>query len=76
VNLANLVTKIDGSGAATGIHSLGVVQQQAAGNSGGQMSQTNAVAAGQYSTVAGGPSTSAQVSSALGIATTQTNVDL
>jgi hypothetical protein len=76
VDLGNQVTKIDGSGAATGIHSLGVVQQQAAGNSGGQMSQTNAVAAGQYSTVAGGPSTEAQVTSALVVGTTQTNVDL
>ncbi len=76
VDLGNQVTKIDGTGAATAIHSLGSVQQQAAGNSAGTMSQTNAVAAGQYSTVVGGPSTSATVNSGLLVGTTQTNVDL
>jgi hypothetical protein len=76
VDLSNNVTKVDGTGAATAIHSLGSVQQQAAGNSAGTMSQTNAVAAGQFSTVAGGPCTDAQVTSGLVVGTTQTNIDL
>jgi hypothetical protein len=76
VGLDNLLTKVDGTGAATAIHSLGSVQQQTASNSAGIMSQTNGVAVGQYSLVAGGPSTSAQVDSSLLVGTTQTNVDM
>lgn len=76
VGLAQLVMKNDGTGAATAIHSLGVVQNQAAGNSAGMMSETNAVAAGQYSSVAGGPSTTGTVVATLGVTTSQTQMDM
>lgn len=76
VGLVQEVVKIDGTGSATAIHSLGVVQQQAAGNSAGMMSETNAVAAGQFSTVAGGPSTTGTVIAGLDVMTTQTQVDM
>jgi hypothetical protein len=68
--------KNDGTGAATAIHSLGVVQQQAAGNSAGQMSETNAVAAGQFSSVSGGPSTTGTVIAGLAVTTSQNQVDM
>jgi hypothetical protein len=74
--LGQAVTKIDGTGAATAIHSLGLVQTQSAGNSAGIMSETNAVAAGQYSVVAGGPSTTGQVTAGLTVGTNQTQVDM
>lgn len=76
VVLTQGVMKIDGTGAATAIHSLGVVQQQAAGNSAGVMSEVNAVAVGQYSSVSGGPSTTGEVNSALIVGTSQTQMDL
>ena len=76
VGLTQEVLKADGTGAATAIHSLGVVQQQAAGNSAGTMSETNAVAAGQFSSVSGGPSTTGTVIAGLGVMTTQTQMDM
>ena len=76
VGLTQEAVKADGTGAATAIHSLGVVQQQAAGNSAGTMSETNAVAAGQFSSVSGGPSTTGTVIAGLGVTTTQTQVDM
>jgi hypothetical protein len=76
VGLGQLVTKLDGTGAATAIHSLGVVQQQAAGNSAGTMSEVNAVAAGQFSSVSGGPSTTGTVIADLGVMTSQTQIDM
>jgi len=76
VGLGQEVTKIDGTGAATAIHSLGSVQQQAAGNSGGTMSEVNAVAAGQYSVVSGGPSTTGKVVAGLTVGTSQTQIDM
>ena len=76
VGLDQMVVKNDGTGAATAIHSLGVVQQQAAGNSAGQMSETNAVAAGQFSSVSGGPCTTGTVSAGLEVLTNQTQIDM
>lgn len=76
VGLVQMVTKVDGSGAATGQHTLAVVQNQAAHNSAGNMNQSNVVLAGQLSSVSGGPSTSGQVISGLTVGTTQTQVDL
>lgn len=76
VGLGQAVLKVDGTGAATAIHSLGAVQTQSAGNSAGMMSETNAVAAGQYSVVAGGPVTTGQVTAGLTVATTQAQVDM
>ena len=76
VDLGNGLTKNDGSGAAIASHAVGVVQNQNAGNSAGLMSQTNAVAAGQNSIVAGGPCTDATVGATLVVGTTQTNVDM
>jgi hypothetical protein len=76
VGLVQEVAKVDGTGAATAVHSLGVVQQQAAGNSGGMMSEVNAVAAGQFSSVSGGPCTTGTVIAGLDVMTTQTQVDM
>jgi hypothetical protein len=76
VGLGQLVTKVDGTGAANAIHSLGVVQQQAAGNSAGTMSEVNAVAAGQFSSISGGPSTTGTVIADLGVMTSQTQIDM
>lgn len=76
VGLQQAVTKIDGSGAANAIHSLGVVQQQAAGNSAGSMSEVNAVAVGQYSSVSGGPSTTGEVIGGLIVGTSQSQMDM
>jgi len=76
VGLEQMVTKIDGTGSAIASHDLGVVQTQGAGNSAGMMGQVSAVAAGQHSSVSGGPSTSGQVTSGLIVGTTQTQVDL
>lgn len=76
VDLFQVVTKIDGTGSAIASHDLGVVQTQNAGNSAGMMGQVNAVAAGQHSSVSGGPSTSGQVTSGLIVGTTQAQFDL
>lgn len=76
VGLGQAVAKIDGTGAATAIHSLGTVQQQVAGNSGGTMSETNAVVAGQFSSVSGGPSTTGMVTAGLNVGTSQTQLDM
>lgn len=76
VGLTQGVMKADGTGAATAIHSLGVVQQQAAGNSAGTMSEVSAVAAGQFSSVSGGPSTTGTVIAGLGVMTSQTQIDM
>jgi len=76
VVLTQGVMKNDGTGAANAIHSLGVVQQQAAGNSAGTMSEVNAVAAGQFSSVSGGPSTTGTVIAGLGVMTSQTQIDM
>jgi len=76
VGLVQEVAKVDGTGAATAIHSLGVVQQQAAGNSAGMMSEVNAVAAGQFSSVSGGPSTTGTVVAGLDVMTSQTQMDM
>jgi len=76
VGLTQTVMKNDGTGAATAIHSLGVVQQQAAGNSAGMMSEVNAVAAGQFSSVSGGPSTTGTVIAGLGVMTSQMQIDM
>lgn len=76
VGLDQKVMKADGTGAATAIHSLGVVQQQAAGNSAGTMSEVSAVAAGQFSSVSGGPSTTGTVIADLGVMTSQTQIDM
>lgn len=76
VGLMQTVMKNDGTGAATAIHSLGVVQQQAAGNSAGTMSEVNAVAAGQFSSVSGGPSTTGTVVAGLDVMTSQTQMDM
>lgn len=76
VGLTQDVLKLDGTGAATAIHSLGVVQQQGAGNSAGMMSEVNAVAAGQFSSVSGGPCTDGTVMATLGVTTSQTQIDM
>lgn len=76
VGLGQQVMKLDGSGTATGNHTLAVIQDQAAGNSAGTMGQSSALLAGQLSSVSGGPSTSGQATSTLTVGTTQTQVDL
>jgi len=76
VALGQMVTKVDGSGNATGNHTLAVVQNQAAINSAGTMTESSVVLAGQLSGVIGGPSTSGQATSTLTVGTTQTQLDL
>ncbi len=76
VGLGQMLTKIDGSGAANGAQTLAVIQNQGAANSGGMMSQSNVVLAGMLGSVAGGPCTSGQATGALTIGTTQTQIDL
>jgi hypothetical protein len=76
VGLGQEVMKLDGSGTATGDHTLAVIQNQAAGNSAGTMGQSSALLAGQLSSVSGGPSTSGQAITTLTVGTTQTQVDL
>jgi len=76
VDLFQVVKKVDGTGSAIASHDVGVVQTQDAGNSAGMMGQVNAVAAGQHSSVSGGPSTGGLVTSGLIVGTTQTQVDL
>jgi len=76
VGLGQMVTKVDGSGVATGNHTLAVIQDQAATNSAGTMSESSVVLAGQLSSVSGGPSTSGQATSTLTVGTTQTQLDI
>ncbi len=76
VGLVQAVNKIDGSGLATGVHELAVIQNQTANNSAGTMSGSNVVLAGQIATVTGGPCTTGQVTSGLNVGTTQTQMDL
>jgi hypothetical protein len=76
VGLTQMVTKVDGSGDATGSHTLAVVQNQAAVNSAGTMNESSVVLAGQLSGVIGGPSTSGQATSNLTVGTTQTQLDM
>jgi hypothetical protein len=76
VGLGQQVMKLDGTGTATGDHTLAVIQNQAAGNSAGTMGQSSALLAGQLSSVSGGPCTSGQATTTLTVGTTQTQVDL
>jgi len=76
VDLCQVVSKVDGTGNANAVHNVAAIQNQTATNSAGMMSESNVVAAGQISSVGGGPSTSGQVTSGLLVTTTQTQVDL
>jgi len=76
VDLGQLVSKQDGTGNANAIHNVAAIQNQTASNSAGTMNESNIVAAGQISTIGGGPVTSGQVTSGLLVNTTQTQVDL
>jgi hypothetical protein len=76
IGLGQMVTKIDGSGVATGSHTLASVMNQTAANSAGTMAESSVVLAGQLSSVSGGPSTSGQATSTLTVGTTQTQLDL
>jgi len=74
--LGQQVTKLDGTGNATGSHTLATVMDQAAANSAGTMAESSVVLAGQLSTVSGGPCTTGQATSTLNVGTTQTQLDL
>jgi len=76
IGLGQMVTKLDGSGVATGSHTLASIMNQTAANSAGTMAESSVVLAGQLSSVSGGPSTSGQATSTLTVGTTQTQLDL
>ena len=76
VGLGQQVTKVDGTGTATGDHSLASVLSQTAANSAGTMAEASVVLAGQNSVVTGGPCTTGQATSTLNLGTSQTQLDL
>jgi len=76
VDLGQIVTKLDGTGTANAMHNLASIQNQSATNSAGMMNESNIVAAGQISSVSGGPSTSGLVTSGLLVTTTQSQIDI
>jgi hypothetical protein len=76
VGLGQAVTKIDGTGAATAVHDVAVIQNQAANNSAGGMNEGSIVLAGQVSSITGGPCTTGQATSGLTVGTTQTQMDI
>lgn len=76
VGLLQQAEKVDGTGQANAVQNVASVQNQAAGNSAGIMSQNNIVAAGQIGTIAGGPCTDAMIAAGLTVTTSQVQTDV